>query len=71
MASAGNPIKLELMQRYVVKGIYKEHIVNSLVVIHTNPEGSKVTKLLDKWDGELPDSSIRDVSSLLQLLSPF
>jgi len=71
VVSDGNPVKLELKQKYVIKGINKEQIVSSLVEIHTNSEGTRIQKLLDKWDGELPDSSIKDVSSLLQFVSPF
>ena len=67
--SSGNPIELDLKTRYVVKGVNKEKTINSKVLIHT--EGDKISKVEDKWDGELPDSSISNVSSPLTLLNPF
>ncbi|KAF2674827.1 hypothetical protein BT63DRAFT_420098 [Microthyrium microscopicum] len=57
---SGNPIKMELETRYVVKGIGKEQLIKSVVEIHTTPDGSKITKVADKWDGKLPDSSIKN-----------
>lgn len=54
-----------------MKGIGKETTVNSVIEIYTTADGSKISKLLDKWDGELPDSSITTVSSIFQLLNPF
>lgn len=53
---------------YTVKGIGKETTINSKINIFT--EGGKITKVEDKWDGKLPDSSIANVS-WLQLLSPW
>jgi hypothetical protein len=54
---AGNPILMDLKTRYVIKGIGKEQTIQSVVAIHTDGEG-KITKVEDKWDGKLPDSSI-------------
>lgn len=67
--SAGNPISLDMKTRYVIKGINKEQTIASQVNIYT--DGDKITKVEDKWDGKLPESSFADVSSPLQLLSPF
>lgn len=61
---------MNLKTRYVVKGIGKEQTIASVVEIHTNADGSKIEKLLDKWDGELPDSSIKNVS-FRKALNPF
>ncbi|XTI91574.1 hypothetical protein V2W45_1471314 [Cenococcum geophilum] len=55
--SAGNPISLDLRTRYVVKGLKKEHAISSVVNIYTNSAG-RIEKVEDKWDGNLPDSSI-------------
>lgn len=66
---AGNPIKMNMKTRYVVKGLGKEQTVQSLITIATDSNG-KITKVEDKWDGKLPESSIANVS-LLQLFSPF
>jgi len=54
-------MKMELKQKYTIKGINKDQTVESVVEIHTDQAG-KITKLMDKWNGSLPDSSIADVS---------
>lgn len=69
MTSAGNPITMSLKTRYVVKGIKKETTINSIVNISIDSAG-KITKVEDKWDGNLPESSIANVSSFWQLASP-
>ncbi|EKG13115.1 hypothetical protein MPH_09690 [Macrophomina phaseolina MS6] len=61
---------MSLKTRYVVKGIKKETTISSKVNISTDSAG-KITKVEDKWDGNLPDSSITNVSSFWQLASPF
>ena len=66
---AGNPITMDLKTRYVVKGIGKEQTISS--VINIFHEGGKITKVEDKWDGKLPDSSIANVSFFLTFLSLF
>jgi len=59
--SDGNPITMDLSTRYVVKGIGKEQKINSLVEIWM--DGDKISKVLDKWDGSLPDGAISNVST--------
>jgi len=56
VTSSGNPIEMDMKMRYVVKGINKEQIMQSKVLIHT--DGDKITKVEDKWNGSLPDGSI-------------
>lgn len=68
VTSAGNPIEMDMKTRYVVKGINKEQIIKSKILIHT--DGDKIAKVEDKWDGKLPDSSIANVSSVFQLMNP-
>lgn len=68
VTNAGNPIEMDMKARYVVKGINKEQVIESKVLIHT--DGDKIAKVEDKWNGTLPDSSIANVSSALQLLNP-
>lgn len=60
---------MDLKTRYVVKGLNKEQTISSVINIFTSPDG-KISKLEDKWDGKLPESSIQNVSSVWQLLSP-
>jgi hypothetical protein len=61
---------MDLKTRYVIKGINKEQTINSKINIFTTADGSKIEKVEDKWDGQLPDSAIKDVSSVFQLLNP-
>lgn len=58
----GNPIVLDLKTRYVVKGIGKEQTIASKVNIFYDQSIGKITQVQDKWDGELPDSSFKNVS---------
>ncbi|KAF2468642.1 uncharacterized protein BDR25DRAFT_373325 [Lindgomyces ingoldianus] len=58
VTSAGNPILMDLKTRYVIKGIGKEQTVQSVVAIYTDDLSGKITKVEDRWDGSLPDSSI-------------
>ena len=60
---------MDLKTRYKVKGIGKEQTIASKVNIFYDSTG-KIEKVQDKWDGNLPDSSIKNVS-LGQLISPF
>lgn len=61
---------MELKTRYVVKGINKEQTINSIIEIKTTADGQKIEYVADKWDGELPDSSIKNVS-VKQVINPF
>ncbi|KAJ4295148.1 hypothetical protein N0V90_007158 [Kalmusia sp. IMI 367209] len=57
VTDAGNPILMDLKTRYVIKGIGKEQVVQSVIAIHLDGEG-KVQKVEDRWDGKLPEGSI-------------
>ncbi|GAB7350320.1 hypothetical protein MBLNU459_g0954t1 [Dothideomycetes sp. NU459] len=57
VTSSGNPISMTMKTRYVVKGIGKEQTIASVINIYTNEQG-KISKVEDKWDGKLPESSI-------------
>lgn len=70
VTDAGNPIAMDLKTRYVMKGVGKEQTIASKVLIYYDQSTGKITKLQDKWDGQLPDSSFTNVS-LRQLLSPW
>lgn len=70
VTDGGNPIGLALSTRYVVKGIGKEQTIDSKVFIHYDQVTGKITKVEDKWDGKLPDSSFQNVS-IEQLFSPW
>lgn len=62
VTSAGNPLELELSNKYVVKGIKKEQTMNSVVKVFIGEDG-KVERLEDRWNGKLPEGAISDVSS--------
>lgn len=70
VTDAGNPILMDLKTKYTIKGIGKEQTISSVVAIYLDSQG-KIEKLEDKWNGELPDSKITNVSSVFTLLSPF
>ena len=55
---------------YKVKGIGKETTITSKVNIFH--EGGKITRVEDKWNGNLPDSGIANVSNYRgYILNPF
>ena len=62
VTSSGNPIVMNLNQRYVIKGIGTEKKISSIVEIKTTDDQSKTIEVKDKWDGEIPSGAIRDVS---------
>ncbi|QIW99731.1 hypothetical protein AMS68_005249 [Peltaster fructicola] len=68
VTSSGNPIEMDLVTRYKIKGIGKETTINSKINIFTN-EAGKITKVEDKWDGKLPDSSIANAFRHLNAVS--
>ncbi|KAH8779781.1 hypothetical protein F5883DRAFT_626161 [Diaporthe sp. PMI_573] len=57
--SAGNPIELGMSNKYVVRGIKQEKVMNSVVRIHVGSDG-KIEKVEDRWNGELPSGAISD-----------
>lgn len=60
VTSGGNPISMDLRTRYVVKGIGKEQTIDSKINIFYDKATGKITKVEDKWDGKLPDSSFQN-----------
>lgn len=50
-----------MSNKYVVKGIKKEQIMNSVVRIFVGQDG-KIEKVEDRWNGKLPEGAISDVS---------
>ncbi|KAL1863024.1 hypothetical protein Daus18300_008180 [Diaporthe australafricana] len=69
--SAGNPIEMDMSNKYVVKGINQEKVMDSVVRIHVGGDG-KIEKVEDRWNGELPSGAISDVSNPGNwTLSPF
>ncbi|KAI0018013.1 hypothetical protein F4780DRAFT_781717 [Xylariomycetidae sp. FL0641] len=59
VTSAGNPIELNLSNKYVVKGIKKEQVIDSVVRIHVGADG-KIDKVEDRWNDKLPEGSVSE-----------
>ncbi|CAJ2503349.1 Uu.00g107430.m01.CDS01 [Anthostomella pinea] len=59
VTSAGNPIEMNLSNKYVVKGIKKEQVIDSVVRIHVGNDG-KIDKVEDRWNNKLPEGSISE-----------
>lgn len=63
VVSSGNPIEIELSNKYTVKGIKKEQVMDSKVKIHVGSDG-KIDKVEDRWNDNLPDGGLSEVSQL-------
>lgn len=57
--SGGNPIEFELSNKYVVKGIKKEQVMDSKVKIYVGSDG-KIEKVEDRWNDNLPEGGISE-----------
>lgn len=54
---AGNPMLMDMKTRYVIKGIGKEQVIESVVAVYTDEEG-KISRVEDRWNGKLPEGPI-------------
>ncbi|KAG9792197.1 hypothetical protein KCU88_g911, partial [Aureobasidium melanogenum] len=54
IVSLGNPIELHLKDRYTIKGVGKEELIDSSVLVYLTDDGQKVKKVVDRWGGEMP-----------------
>ncbi|KAI0476583.1 hypothetical protein GGR56DRAFT_694167 [Xylariaceae sp. FL0804] len=59
VTSGGNPIELDLTNRYVVKGVKKEQVIDSKIKIELDADG-KVVKVEDRWNDKLPEGTISE-----------
>ncbi|KAF4461138.1 hypothetical protein FALBO_12073 [Fusarium albosuccineum] len=57
VTSTGNPLSLKLSNKYVLKGLKTEKVMDSVVDIHVGPDG-KIERVEDKWNGTLPQGAI-------------
>ncbi|KAI9865753.1 MAG: hypothetical protein M1824_000013 [Vezdaea acicularis] len=69
VTSSGNPITIDMTTTYTLKGVNKDTTIKSLVEIYTDPADGKITRVLDKWDGNLPDSSFKNAFRKLNAVS--
>ncbi|KAI9809691.1 MAG: hypothetical protein M1825_000123 [Sarcosagium campestre] len=67
---AGNPIRIDMKTRYKIKGIGSNQTIASEVYIYYDKVSGKIEKVEDKWNGNLPDGAIKNVSAG-KLLSPW
>ncbi|KAK3694169.1 hypothetical protein B0T22DRAFT_373173 [Podospora appendiculata] len=58
VVSAGNPIELDLRNRYTVKGIKSEQEIASRVRIFVDDASGRIDKVEDRWNDSLPDGPI-------------
>lgn len=49
--------------KYVLKGIKKEQVMESVVRIFTDEASGKITRVEDRWNGNLPEGAVSDVST--------
>jgi hypothetical protein len=58
---AGNPMLMDLRINYVIRGLDKQQMIQSVVAVYLDDEG-KISKVEDRWNGELPEGAIGEVS---------
>ena len=54
---------MDMKTRYVVKGIGQEKTIQSVIKVWLNQQG-KIERVEDRWDDQLPDGGIKNVSFL-------
>jgi len=59
VTSSGNPIELKLRNKYVLKGLKKEQVVDSIVKIEVAEDG-RIQKVEDRWNDKLPSGAISE-----------
>ncbi|OAA34214.1 hypothetical protein NOR_08615 [Metarhizium rileyi] len=60
VTDGGNPIFLELSNKYVLKGIKKEQLIHSVVRINLALDG-RIDAVEDRWNDKLPNNSVSEV----------
>ena len=70
VVSLGNPIELKTKLKYKVKAVGKEQNIESKVLVHTTGEGDaqKITRVEDRWNGDVPSEGFFAKVSQSQLL---
>jgi hypothetical protein len=62
VVGAGNPIRLEASNEYVVRGIGKAQVISSVINVHVGDDG-RIAKVQDRWNDKLPGGVIAEVCS--------
>ena len=61
---------MEMRNKYKVKGIGSEQVVESKIKIWASPDGTKITRVEDRWDDKLPEGGFKTVSFGFYFFSP-
>jgi hypothetical protein len=61
---------MDLKTRYKVKGIGSEQVIESVIKIHTDERGERITQVEDRWNGDIPEGAFAKVG-LFQFLNAF
>jgi hypothetical protein len=59
---------MDLKTTYKVKGLGTEKTIESVIKIATDESGEKITKVEDRWNGNIPEGPIAMVCLLLSML---
>lgn len=59
VVGAGNPIEVDLRNKYTVKVVGKEQEIASRVKIFVGDDG-KIERVEDRWDGKLPEGAVSE-----------
>ncbi|KAI1091419.1 hypothetical protein F5B19DRAFT_493492 [Rostrohypoxylon terebratum] len=59
VTSAGNPIEMELSNKYSLKGVGTTQTINSVVRIEVGQDG-KIGRVEDRWNDKLPEGVISE-----------
>lgn len=68
VTSSGNPISLRLSNKYVLKGLGTEKVMDSVVDIHVGPDG-RISRVEDKWNDKLPQGPFATAFQKLNAVS--
>ncbi|KAI8722645.1 hypothetical protein NCS52_00408800 [Fusarium sp. LHS14.1] len=68
VTSSGDPISLRLSNKYVLKGLGTEKVMDSVVDIHVGPDG-RISRVEDKWNDKLPQGPIATAFQKLNAVS--
>ncbi|KAK3330738.1 hypothetical protein B0H66DRAFT_544724 [Apodospora peruviana] len=58
VVSAGNPIEIDLRNKYTLKGIKTEQEIASKVKIFVDSASGKISRVEDRWNDKLPGGAI-------------
>ncbi|RSL95328.1 hypothetical protein CDV31_013931 [Fusarium ambrosium] len=67
VTSSGDPISLRLSNKYVLKGLGTEKVMDSVVNIHVGPDG-RIEKVEDKWNDKLPQGPFATATDIARAL---